>query len=31
MSEHSEQGAGSVINLFASIYMDSGEKRLSSS
>jgi hypothetical protein len=28
MSEHSEQGVGSVTNLFASSYVDSGEKRL---
>jgi hypothetical protein len=28
MSEHLEQGAGSVTNLFASGFVDSGEKRL---
>jgi hypothetical protein len=31
MSEHPEQGAGSVTNLLASGYVDSGEKRLPSS
>jgi hypothetical protein len=31
MSEHSEQGAGTVTNLFASGYVDSGGKRLPSS